>query len=151
MKQYSFYNTDLLIDGSRVDGFTESNAVITARRNVPQHLAVFDAYGKMAVATTANLSGTITFPLLQTADWNEILYERAQLTQATGLSGNKSLWEPLQLQIVDKMGDVLVNGVNGMIVQQPAISRGISFTSNVWTIVVERLQIKTGSYPEIGL
>lgn len=151
MKQYSFYNTDLLIDGNRVDGFTAGNAVITARRNVPQHLPVMDAYGKMAVATTADLSGTISFPLLQTASWNEILYERAQLSQAIGLSGNKSLWEPMQLQLVDKMGDVLVNGVNGAILQQPAIVRGISFTSNQWTIFVERLQIKTGEYQEIGL
>lgn len=151
MKQYSFYNTDLLIDGARVDGFTAGNAIITARRNVPQHLPVVDAYGKLAVATTADLSGTVTFPLLQTADWNEYLYEKAQLTQATGLSGNKTLWQPIQLQIVDKMGDVLVNGVNGCILQQPAIQRGVSFTSNLWAIYVERLQIKTGSYPEIGV
>lgn len=150
MKQYSFYNTDLLIDGARVDGFTAGQAVITARRNVPQHLPVMDAYGKLAVATTADLSGTIQFPLLQTADWNEILYAKAQLTQATGLSGNKSLWTPIQIQLVDKMGDVLVNGVNGFILQQPAIVRGISFTSNMWSIYVERLQIKTGNYSEIG-
>lgn len=151
MKQYSFYNTDLIIDGARVDGFTSGNSIITARRNAPQHLPVIDAYGKLAVATTADLSGTISFPLLQTADWNEILYSRAQLTQATGLSGNKSLWQPLQIQIVDKMGDVLVNGVNGAILQQPAIQRGVTFTSNVWSIFVERLQIKTGSYPDIGV
>lgn len=151
MKQYSFYNTDLLIDGARVDGFTAGQAVITCRRNVPQHLPVMDAYGKLAVATTADLSGTITFPLLQTADWNEILYLKAQLTQATGLSGNKSLWTPMQIQLVDKMGDVLVNGVNGAILQQPAIVRGVSFTSNMWAIYVERLQIKTGNYPEIGV
>lgn len=151
MKQYSFYNTDLLIDGNRVDGFTSGQAVITCRRNVPQHLPVMDAYGKLAVATTADLSGTISFPLLQTADWNEILYERAQLTQATGLSGNKSLWTPLQIQLVDKMGDVLVNGVNGAILMQPAIVRGVAFTSNNWSIYVERLQIKTGSYPDIGV
>lgn len=151
MKQYSFYNTDLLIDGARVDGFTAGQSVITARRNVPQHLPVMDAYGKLAVATTADLSGTITFPLLQTADWNEILYARAQLTQGTGLSGNKSLWTPMQIQIVDKMGDVLVTGANGAILQQPAIVRGVSFTSNMWAIYVERLTIVTGSYPEIGV
>lgn len=141
----------MLIDGARVDGFTAGQSVITCRRNVPQHLPVMDAYGKLAVATTADLSGTIMFPLLQTADWNEILYEKAQLTQATGLSGNKSLWVPMQLQLVDKMGDVLVNGVNGCILQQPAIVRGVSFTSNMWAVYVERLQIKTGSYPEVGV
>ncbi len=141
----------MLIDGARVDGFTAGQSVITCRRNVPQHLPVMDAYGKLAVATTADLSGTIMFPLLQTADWNEILYEKAQLTQATGLSGNKSMWVPMQIQLVDKMGDVLVNGVNGCILQQPAIVRGVSFTSNTWAIYVERLQIKTGSYPEVGV
>lgn len=151
MKQYSFYNTDLLIDGERVDGFPASQAIITARRNVPQHLPVVDAYGELAVATTADLSGVITFPLLQTADWNEVLYERAQLTQATGLSGNKSLWTPLQIKLVDKMGDVQVTGVNGAILQQPAIVRGVSFTSNMWSIYVGKLFIKTGSYPEIGV
>ncbi|QHJ79810.1 MAG: hypothetical protein [Caudoviricetes sp.] len=151
MKQYSFYDVDLLIDGAKVEGFTAGASVISAGRNVAQHLPVMDAYGKLAVATTADLSGAITFPLLQTADWNEILYAKAQLTQATGLSGNKSLWEPMQIQIVDKMGDMLVNGVNGVILKQPNIIRGISFTSNLWAIYVERLQIKTGSYPDAGL
>lgn len=151
MKQYSFYNTDFLIDGGRVDGFVASNASISARRNVPQHLPVPDAYGKLAVATTADLTGSFTFSLMQTSDWNEILYARAQLTQATGLSGSKTLWQPLQLSLVDKMGDVLVTGVNGVILQQPAISRGVSFTTNTWTIFVERLLIKTGNYPETGL
>lgn len=152
MKQYSFFNVDLLVDGLKVDGgFTAGNVIITARRNVPQHLPVMDAYGKGAVATTADLSGTIQFPLLQTADWNEIMYEKAQLSQGTGLSGNKSLWTPIQIQIVDKMGDMLVNGVNGCILQQPAIQRGVSFTSNLWSVWVERIQFKTGSYPDAGV
>lgn len=151
MKQYSFMSVDLLIDGLRVEGFTAGNAIISAGRNVAQHLPVVDAYGKMAVATTADFTGVITFPLLQTADWNEYLYQRAQLTQATGLSGNKSLWQPMQIQVVDKMGDMLVNGVNGCILKQPDVIRGVSFTSNRWALFVERLQIKTGSYPDIGL
>lgn len=141
----------MLIDGARVDGFTAGNDIITAVRNVAQHLPVVDAYGEMAVATTADLSGTVTFPLLQTADWNEILYAKAQTTQATGLSGNKTLWVPMQMQIVDKMGDTLVTGVNGFINKQPAIRRGVSFTSNVWIITFERLTIVSGSYPDVGL
>lgn len=151
MKQYSFYNTDLLIDGAKVDGFQAGQNIINAGRVNAQHMPILDAYGKMAVATSADMSGMITFPLLQTADWNEILYARAQLTQATGLSGNKSLWTPMQIQVVDKMGDVLVNGVNGVILKQPAVIRGNGFTSNLWGIFVERIQIKTGSYPEIGV
>lgn len=150
MKQYSFYNTDLLIDGLRVDGFTAGAAIISAGRNVAQHLPVTDAYGKLAVATTADLTGVFSFPLLQTADWNEYLYARAQETQATGLSGNKSLWEPMQIQLVDKMGDVQVTGVNGVILKQPTIVRGVSFTSNQWAIFVERISFSAGQYPEIG-
>lgn len=142
---------DLLIDGLKVDGFTAGQSVITARRNNAQHQGLLDAYGKMAVSTSADMSGVILFPLLQTADWNEWLYDKAQLTQATGLSGNKSLWQPMQLQVVDKMGDLVVNGVNGFIPQQPAVIRGVTFTSNMWAIFVERLQIKSGSYPEIGV
>jgi len=151
VKQYSFFSVDLLIDGSRVEGFTAGASIISAGRNVAQHLPVVDAYGKLAVATTADLSGAITFPLLQTADWNEILYQRAQLTQATGLSGNKSLWTPLQVEIVDKMGDVLVSGVNGAILKQPNIIRGVGFTSNLWAIYVEPLTIGTGTYPDAGV
>lgn len=151
MKQYSFYNTDLLIDGLRVDGFVASQASINVQRNVPQHIPVMDAYGKLAVATTADQSGMFSFSLLQVADWNEILYSRAQYTQATGLSGNKSLWQPLQIQLIDKMGDVLATGTNGAILKQPTISRGVSFTANVWAIYVEKLMISTGQYPEIGV
>lgn len=151
MKQYSFMDVDLLIDGARVDGFAAANSIIQAGRNVAQHLPVVGAYGEMAVATTADLTGVITFPLMQVADWNEVLYARAQLSQATGLSGNKALWQPMQIQVVDKMGDMLVNGVNGVILKQPNVSRGVGFTVNTWAIFVERLQIKTGNYPDAGL
>jgi len=151
LKQYSFYNTDLLIDDNKVDGFQAGQNIISAGRINAQHTPILDAYGKLAVATSADMSGMITFPLLQTADWNEILYARAQLTQATGLSGNKSLWEPMQIQVVDKMGDVLVTGVNGVILKQPSVIRGNGFTANLWAIFVERITIKTGSYPEIGV
>lgn len=150
MKQYSFYNTDLLIDGDKVEGFQNGQSIITAAYNSAQHTPILDAYGKLAVSTSADQSGMFSFPLLQTADWNEILYEKAQLTRATGLSGNKSLWTPLQLQLVDKMGDLVATGVNGVILQQPAVVRGSTFTANRWTIFVERLSIVSGQYPSIG-
>jgi len=150
MKQYSFYDVDFLIDGSAVDGFPATNAIITAGRNAVQHMPVMDARGKAAVATSADQSGHIAFPLLMTSDWNEVLYAKAQLTQATGLSGNKSLWVPMQLQIVDKMGDVLVEGTNGFIIKQPNITRGISIGQNMWSIFVEVLNITTGTYPSVG-
>ncbi|AWN08644.1 virion structural protein [Erwinia phage Faunus] len=150
MKQYSFYNNDLLIDGERVTGFVASNAVISAGRNVPQHLPVIGGYGEMAVATTADLSGSFNFTLMQTADWNSILFAKAQLTQATGLSGSKSLWTPMQIQLVDKMGDLVATGVNGMILKQPTVVRGVGILSNLWSIFVERYETAAGQYPSIG-
>ena len=151
MKQYSFMNVDFLIDGAKVEGFTNNQSIISAGRNVAQHLPVVDAYGKLAVNTTSDLTGVFVFPLLQTADWNEILYLRAQITQATGLSGNKSLWTPMQVQLVDKMGDLLVNGVNGVILKQPNVVRGSGFTSNLWAIFVERMSFTSGSYDDAGV
>jgi hypothetical protein len=151
MKQYSFYDVDMLIDGSPVEGFPTSNAIITAGRNSAQHLPVVDARGKLVVATSADQTGLFAFPLLMTSDWNEILYAKAQLTQATGLSGNKSLWTPMQIQLVDKMGDVLVEGVNGFIIKQPNITRGVGISQNMWSIYVERIYTTTGNYPEIGV
>jgi len=144
-------NVDFLIDGAKVEGFTNNQSIISAGRNVAQHLPVVDAYGKLAVNTTSDLTGVFVFPLLQTADWNEILYLRAQITQATGLSGNKSLWTPMQVQLVDKMGDLLVNGVNGVILKQPNVVRGSGFTSNLWAIFVERMSFTSGSYDDAGV
>ncbi|MBG6242988.1 MAG: hypothetical protein EKE20_14720 [Candidatus Symbiopectobacterium sp. Dall1.0] len=151
MKQYSFYNTDLIIDGAKVDGFVASQDIITATRNVPQHNPVVDAHGKLVVATSADQTGMINFSLLQSSDWNEILYAKAQLTQTTGLSGNKSLWQPLQISLVDKMGDVLAQGVNGFIRQQPAVRRGVGITINTWSIFVEKLLFIHGTYPDTGV
>ena len=71
MKQYSFYNVDLLIDGIPVEGFSDSNAIITATRDAPQHGKVMDARGKMVAITSADKSGTITFDLLQVSDTNQ--------------------------------------------------------------------------------
>lgn len=151
MKQYSFYDVDFLIDGAAVYGYPAVGAIITAGRNAPQHMPVVDAHGKLVVATSADFTGHIAFPLLMTSDWNEILYAKAQLTQATGLSGNKSLWTPMQLQIVDKMGDVLVEASNGFIIKQPNITRGVTIGQNMWSIFVETLNITTGNYPDTGV
>lgn len=151
MKQYSFKSVDLIIDGNRVDGYPSGNSIVSAGRNVAQHQPVVGAYGEMAVVTIADLTGLFTFPLMQTADWNEELYSKAQFTQAAGLSGNKSLWQPMQLQLVDKMGDVLVTGVNGFIIKQPTLVRGSGLTNNQWAIYVEKLITVTGNYPDAGL
>ena len=151
MKQYSFYSVDLLIDGVAVTGFPTSNAIITADRASPQHLDVVGARGEMAVATVADQSGTITFSLMQTSDWNLIMQARALLDQNTGLSGNVSTFTPYQVMINDKMGSTLVTGVNGYTPKQPAVVRGIGIVNVNWAIRFEELFFTRGTYTNVGI
>lgn len=151
MKQYSFYNTDLLIDGLPVDGFPESNQIIRAGRNAGQHGSVVGARGEMSVSTSANLSGVFTFSLLQTSDWNSTMNSRAVFSQNTGLSGNKSLFTPIQAMLNDKMGETKVTGVNGHIPMRPVVVRGTGIVVNTWTIVFEEVHFAEGKYAKAGI
>ena len=65
IKQYSFYNVDLLIDGLPVDGFADGNSIISVGRNAPAHSMITDARGNVVVNTFADLTGFVTFSLLQ--------------------------------------------------------------------------------------
>lgn len=151
MKQYSFYNVDLLLDGVPVTGYTESNAIITASRAAPQHVDSVGARGEMAVATIANKSGIITFSLMQTADWNAIMQARAMLDHNTGLSGNNATFVPIQAMINDKMGLTVVTGVNGYIPKQPDVVRGIGIVTNTWAMRFEQLIFVRGQYATVGI
>lgn len=149
MKQYSFFNVDLLIDGSPVDGFADSNAIITASRNREAHNMIVDARGNPVVNTIADLTGIISFGLLQNSDWNAILRSKLERTQATGLSGNAATFLPMQVMLSDKMGGTKITGVNCVILAHPAIVRGSGITTNQWTLNCSRLLFSEGTTPEV--
>lgn len=151
MKQYSFYSTDLLIDGVMVTGFSEGNSIISAAFNSPQQGHMIGARGEMAVFTSANKSGRMSFSLMQTSDWNEILNERALLNRNTGLSGNRAIFEPLQVMLNDKQGETIVTGINGYIPAIPAIVRGTGLNTLTWTIMFEEIVFARGTYENAGL
>lgn len=151
MKQYSFNLVDLLIDGNEVTEYPEAGRIITSTRLAPVHFPDVGARGEVAVGTIANLTGSISFPLMQTASWNQILYEKVQSTQRAGLSGNRTLWQPIQIQITDKMGECQCNGINGVILNIPEMVRGTNFNAYLWSIFVERITFKTGVYPSVGV
>lgn len=151
MKQYSFYNVDLLLDGIPVTGFTDNNSIISAGRTNVQHTKVIGARGEMSVATIADRSGRIVFTLLQTSDYNAVLNSRATLSQNTGLSGNRATFDPIQALMNDKMGLALVTGVNGFIPVMPAIVRGTGIVSLSWTIEFEQIWFTNGKYDYVGL
>lgn len=149
MKQYSFYNVDLLIDGEAVDGFTDTNSIITAARSREAHNKIVDARGKPVVNTIADLTGTITFTILQTSDWNAKLRSKLETTQATGLSGNAGTFVPMQIAITDKMGNSRVTGVNAWIAAHPTFVRGTGVNSVTWIIDMERIIFSEGTVPEV--
>lgn len=151
MKQYSFYNVDLLLDGIPVTGFTDNNSIISAGRTNVQHTKVIGARGEMSVATIADRSGRIVFTLLQTSDYNAVLNSRAILSQNTGLSGNRQTFNPIQALMNDKMGLALVTGVNGFIPVMPAIVRGTGIVSLSWTVEFEQIWFTNGKYDYVGI
>lgn len=144
MKQYSFFNVDLLIDGMPVTGFSDGNDIIMAARNREAHNKIVDARGDVVVNTVADLSGTIVFSLLQVSDWNSILRKKLEQTQGVGLSGNAATFLPMQVMMVDKMGKTKVTGINAWISQHPAIVRGSGINTVQWVIDIERLLFEEG-------
>lgn len=151
MKQYSFYNVDLLVDGIQMEGFSDSAAIITASRAAPQHGKVMDARGKMVTITSADKSGVITFDLLQTADSNAFLQAYALLTHESGTSGGTDTFVPLQVLLNDKMGKTVATGVNGFITMQPGVVRGTGLATNTWVMEFEQLWLLRGQSDDVGL
>lgn len=151
MKQYSFYSVDLLIDGITIEGFSDSNQIITANRDAPQHGKVMDARGKMVTITSADKSGTVTFDLLQTSDSNMWLQTRAMQTHDTGTSGGTDVFLPVQLVMNDKMGSTVATGVNGIITQQPGIVRGTGVATDTWIMQFEQLWLVRGQSENVGV
>ena len=139
MKQYSFNKVDLIIDGATVEGFADSNNIITAARSVNAHNAIMDAKGNMNVSTSANLSGIISFNLLHTSDSNQTLQARAILDQSLALANNSAFFIAWHALIQDKMGEAIVAGTTGFIPKVPNISRGNGFTTHNWNIMFEQI------------
>lgn len=151
IKQYSFYNCDLLIDGEVVDGFADGDAIITASRAREAHNKIVDARGNVVYNTIADLTGEIGFSLLQVSDWNSKLRAKIEATQRVGLSGNAGVFLPFQVMLSDKMGNTVVNGINGIILYQPAIVRGTGINTVEWVISFERLLFEEGTVPSVGV
>lgn len=151
MKQYSFASVNLIIDGVKVNGMENSQNIVVAGRQSPQHLDQIDARGKMVVSTVTDLSGFIAFNLLHSSDFNAWLSIRATETQLTGTGGGSTLFVPIQAMITDKMGSDMVVAANGIITHQPDMARGIQVGTEMWRIRFERLMMVRGLSPDTGV
>lgn len=134
MKEYSFLNTILLINGVEITGFSDGDDVILCERLNDSVTHKMGADGEMSPSLSADRSGRFLFRLMQTSDSN------------TYLSGLLNLQEngafvPIFVQFKDVKGNDLVSGTQGYIPRPASMSRGTNVNSQEWSIVVERMDM----------
>lgn len=134
MKDYSFLNTILLVNGIPITGFDEGDDVIKLARLNPSGSHKIGADGEMSLSISSDRSGSITFKLMQTADSNGYL---------SGLitAQENGAFIPIFAQFRDTKGNDLGSGTQGYITKPADMNRGNSVSSQEWVIVAERLDL----------
>lgn len=134
MKDYSFLNTLLLVNGVEISGFDEGDDVISMERDNDSAAHKVGTDGEMTVSITADRSGTITFRLMQTSDSNSYLSGLISV-QETGA------FVPIFVQFKDTRGNDLGSGTQGYIKRPANMVRGTNANAQEWMITVERLDL----------
>ena len=134
MKDYSFLNTVLLVNGVEINGFDEGDDVISLERLTDSGAHVVGADGEMSVSISADRSGSVTFRLNQTSDSNKYL---------SGLitAQENGVFVPIFIQFKDTRGGDLGSGTQGYIPRPANMVRGVNSQPQEWMVVVERLDL----------
>ena len=137
MKEYSFLNTLLLVNGVEISGFDEGDDVIALERLNDSAAHKIGTDGEMTVSISADRSGTCTFRLMQSSDSN---------TYLSGLitAQENGAFIPIFLQFKDTKGLDLGSGTQGYITRPASMTRGTNANGQEWVIVVERLDMLHG-------
>ena len=137
MKEYSFLNTIVLVNGIEITEWAEGDDVIQIGRINDSLSHVIGASGEMAVAISADRSGQFTFNLQQTAESNAFL---------TGLvtAAENGAFVPVFVQFKDTEGNDLASGTQGYIPKPADMTRGSGINGQEWRVVVERLDMLLG-------
>jgi hypothetical protein len=134
MKEYSFLDTLLLVNGVEIGGFDEGDDTIALDRinDSASHKTGTD--GEMTVAISADRSGTVAFRLMQSSDSN---------TYMSGLinAQENGAFVPIFIQFKDTRGGDLGSGTQGYINRPAGITRGTGLNSQEWIVTVERLDL----------
>jgi hypothetical protein len=151
MYQYSFANTDLLIEADypgrpasnpsnfKVTGFAAGEGLINIARRAPIATTLFGAYGDMVVSMQRIKGGDISFPLLMNAPENKYLQDWANAFQAAADSDDGALVQPIQVKMRDNMGKDVSDCINGVILAMPAMVRGQTMNTVNWVISFEKV------------
>lgn len=134
MKEYSFLNTLLLVNGVEITGFDEGDDVIQLDRINDSAAHNIGTDGEMTVSISADRSGTVTFRLMQTSDSNAYL---------SGLinAQENGAFVPIFVQFKDTKGNDLGSGTQGYINRPAGMTRGTNAQPQEWVITVERLDL----------
>lgn len=134
MKQYSFLNTLLLVNGVEITGFDEGDDVIQLSRINDSAAHSIGTDGEMTISISADRSGTVMFRIMQTSDSNSYL---SALINAQ----ENGAYVPIFVQFKDTKGGDLGSGTQGYITKPAGITRGTNAQAQEWVIVVERLDL----------
>lgn len=138
MRQYSFLNTVLLVNGVDIGGFGElADDVITMERINDSTAHKIGTDGQMTISISADRSGRIAFNLMQSSGANTFL-SGLITTQENGF------FVPVFVQFKDTRNLDLVSGTQGYIPRPSPIIRGQNANSQAWEIIVERLDMLHG-------
>lgn len=134
MKQYSFLDTLLLVNGIEISGFDEGDDVIEFARVNDSASHTIGTDGEMTVSISADRSGTVTFRLLQSSTSNAVL---------SGLitAQENGAFVPVFVQFKDTRGNDLGSGTQGYITRPATMTRGTVAQAQEWVITVERLDL----------
>jgi len=134
MKDYSFLDTTLLVQGVEIEGYDEGDDVIQLARLNDSGTHKIGADGEMTVAISADRSGTITFRVMQTSDSNAFL---------SGLinAQENGAFVPVFVQFKDIRGNFLGSGTQGYITKPADNAYGTNPNAREWVITVERLDM----------
>lgn len=137
MKNYTFLNTIVLVQGQELTEWDEGDDVINIERRVDSAIDVIGADGTMTVAISADKSGVMSFRLQQSSASNLFL---------SGLlnAQENDVFVPIFVQFKDTGGNDLASGTQGYIRKFPTLTRGTGLNGQLWEIVVERLDLLLG-------
>jgi hypothetical protein len=137
MKNFSFLNTIVLVNGIEVSEWAPGEDALNLRRREDSFRDVVGNSGDMAVFPTADLSGEFDIGLLQTSTSNK--YFSSLLAAA-----EVGAFVPVFVQYKDLGGNDLASGTSGYIKKWPEAPRGAGIATQRWLIVVERLDLLLG-------
>jgi len=142
MKEYSFLDVSLIVNGQPMEDWPDGDDIITASRLEDTFSHMTGADGRMLVIRNANRAGQFVFRLQQSGRGSEFLSELV-------LSHEVGLYIPVAVQMTDLRGDDVGTGSRGYITKPADMTRGMGINANEWTIIVEELYLKHGSGNEL--